>query len=351
MDPVPLPTGKLPVSVLERLLQESAALPTEVLIGPAIGEDACALGLPGGVLVAATDPITLTRRSIGRHAVIVNANDIAVMGVRPRWFLATVLLPPGTTDAEVEALFAEIRSALVEVGASLVGGHTEITPSVTRPVVVGHMLGLAHKSHVVSTAGASPGDVVLQVGPAPVEGAAVLAVEAGALLAGLDPGIIRAAEAAMDTPGISVVGAALVAAELGATALHDPTEGGLAAALHELAAAAGVCLRVDRSRVRWFEPGLALCRALGADPWSTLASGSLLAAFNPADAKTAVEALSARGHVVAAIATAEPGNGVVDADGEAMSWPQRDEVNRLLDAPPTEVVDALRIQQDEDLRT
>jgi hydrogenase maturation factor len=53
------------------------------------------------VLVAATDPITLTTQEIGRFSVSVNANDVAVMGVRPRWFLAVILLPLGTTEARV----------------------------------------------------------------------------------------------------------------------------------------------------------------------------------------------------------------------------------------------------------
>lgn len=326
-----LPTGKLPVRILDRLLGDIGPLPSELLIGPAVGEDACAIALSTGVLVAATDPITLTSRSTGRHAVIVNANDIAATGVRPRWFQTAVLLPPGTTGAEVEGLFTEIRSALAEVGASLVGGHSEITPAVTQPVVVGQMLGLAEDGHVVSTAGARPGDRILQIGPVPVEGAAVLAAEAVSDMSGLDPATRRAAEEAIEVPGISIVDAALAAAELGATALHDTTEGGLAAALHELATAAGVGLRVDRSRVLWFEPGLVLCRALGADPWATLASGSLLAAFDPADAAMAAEALVAQGHAVAEIATAASGREVADTEGQPITWPERDEVNRLLD--------------------
>lgn len=106
-----------------------------------------------------------------------------------------------------------------------------------------------------------------------VEDAAVLAVEAASRLHGLDPAVTAVAAAGLEVPGISVVDAALDAAELGATALHDPTEGGLAAGLHELAMAGAVRLRVDRARLLWFEPGLAVCRALSADPWATLALG------------------------------------------------------------------------------
>jgi len=322
--------GKVPADLLARLLGEGGPMPDEVLLGPAVGEDACALDLPGGVLVVATDPITLTGRDVGRHAVLVNANDVAVMGVRPRWFLATILVPPGSTEAGIEELFSGIRRALSEVGATLVGGHSEVTGAVARPIVVGQMLGLAENRRFVSTSGVRPGDVIVQIGAAPVEGAGVLAVEAASRLQALDPAVVAAAAAGVEVPGISVVDAALDAAELGATALHDPTEGGLAAALHELATAGGVRLRVDPARLLWFEPGLAVCRALGADPWATLASGSLLSAFDPAHAAGAAEALATRGHMVAIIGTAQTGHGVYDTADRPIPWPSRDEVSRLL---------------------
>src|SRR5579862_380288 len=133
MDATPLPVGKLPAALLAEVLSGLGPLPTEVRLGPSIGEDACAIDVPRGVLVAATDPITLTAAEAARLAVIVNANDVAVTGVRPRWFLAAVLLPPGTTSTAVRELFAAMGAALIEVGATLVGGHTEVSAAVTRP--------------------------------------------------------------------------------------------------------------------------------------------------------------------------------------------------------------------------
>ena len=329
MSAVPIPQGKLPNDLLARLLAQLPSPGADVVLGPRVGEDAAALRVPAGVLVAATDPVTLTGSGIGRFAVVVNANDVAVTGARPQWFLAAVLLPPGTGEDAVTEIFTALRLTLDDVGATLVGGHTEITDAVTRPVVVGQMLGMAEAGRIVTTAGARPGDVVVQVGPAPVEGAAVLAAEARGSLGGVDPAVVRAAAAALDDPGISVVDAALAAAGLGATALHDPTEGGLAAGLHELAQASGVRLVIDGAAVQWFEPGLALCRALAADPWATLASGCLLATFRAADADAAVSTLSAGGHTATVTGSAEAGTGVV-VDGRLLAWPERDEVARLL---------------------
>ena len=327
---VPISAGKLPAHLLSRLLAGTGPLPPEVLLGPVVGEDACAIEVPAGVLVAATDPITLTGQGLGRYAVTVNANDVAVTGARPRWFLAVVLLPPGTSEGEVGLLFAEMQTTLRTAGIALVGGHTEVTGAVSQPVVVGQMLGLAENGRFVQTGGIRVGDVVLQVGQAPVEGAAVIAHEGVALLGGVDQALVRAAAAALDSPGISVVEPALLAARLGATAMHDPTEGGLAAGLHEMAAASGVRLRVDKTHSLWWGPALALCHAVGADPWATLASGTLLAAFRAAEATEVAEAFAAQGHKAALIAVAEDGEGVVDMAGEPLRWPERDELSRVL---------------------
>ena len=328
----PLLAGKLPAPLLAEILAGLPAPPTDVLLGPRVGEDACAVEVPRSVLVAATDPITFTAQEIGRFSVIVNANDVAVMGVRPRWFLAVILLPPGSSERTLRVVFASMQEELSSIGATLVGGHTEVTPAVAQPVIVGEFLGIAEDGRFVRSDGMRAGDVLIQVGPAPIEGAAVLAREAADRLIGLDPAVLGEARGALHRPGISVVEPALLAGELGATAMHDPTEGGLAGGLRELSEASGVRIRVDLSSVLWFAPGRAVCEALAADPMSTLASGALLASF-PADrARAAVQALARGGHVVSEIGRAEEGSGVWDSEGRRLPWPERDEAARVLAA-------------------
>lgn len=328
--PLPIPPGKLPAALLRELLASLPPLPREVRLGPSLGEDACAIDVPAGTLVVATDPITLTGAGVGRHAVAVNANDVAVMGVRPRWFLAAVLLPEGTDELQVRELFESLRAGVVEAGVALVGGHTEVTAAVRQPVVVGQMLGIAEVGRFVPTGGARPGDAIVQAGPAPVEAAAVLAAEAGPRLASVDVATLARAAGALREPGISVVEAALVATQHGAVALHDPTEGGLATGLAELAGASEVRLRIDPERVLWFGPGCAVCRALGADPWGALASGALVAAFPSERAVAACEALARLGVPARVIGRAEAGTGVVRTDGSPLADFARDEVARVL---------------------
>ena len=257
MEP-PLRNGKLPPTLLAELLGAGAPLPPEIRLGPRPGEDACAIDVESGTLVVATDPITMTEASVGAHAVVINANDVAVMGVRPRWFLAAVLFPEHTRATQVRALFSDMQRALQVAGVTLVGGHTEITPAVGQTVVVGQMLGMAERGRVIATGGMQPGDVLFQVGEAPVEGAAVLSREASARIQGVSPALRAAAAASATSPGLSVVDAALLAAELGATSLHDPTEGGLATGLHELSTTSELCVELCEAAVLWFEPGIEL---------------------------------------------------------------------------------------------
>jgi hydrogenase maturation factor len=328
-----LPTGKLPASLLAELLASAPSLPAEVQLGPAIGEDACAISVDRGVLVAATDPITLTGSGVGSHAVWINANDVAVMGVRPRWFTAVVLLPAGTSEAEVRAMFDTMCRTLEALDVALVGGHTEVTEAVVQPVVVGQMFGWSDGSFV-RTGGAMPGDRIVQVGGAPVEAAAVLAAEASNRLGDIDAAVLARAREAIESPGISVVEPALLAAGHGASSLHDPTEGGLAEGLWELAGASGVRIRLDTDAVTWFEPGRIVCEALGASPWGALASGTLLAAFPEASLDGACAALRERGHDANVIGRAELGEGVVAGDGAPLERFPRDEVARVLSGGP-----------------
>ena len=167
------------------------------------------------------------------------------------------------------------------------------------------MLGVAEHGSFVSTAGARPGDLLVQVGPAPVEGAASLPPSPRRVSSSflprsfeLQPPLLTSrASRSWTTPSF------LQPSERPRS--HDPTEGGVAAALNELAAAAQVRLSLARERLLWFEPGVAICEAFDADPWATLASGSLLATFHPVDAERAVERLNATGSRAAVIGTVE----------------------------------------------
>src|SRR3989337_4013021 len=128
--------GKLPNDLLASLLSRVEPRDPRVIIGPGIGWDAAVIDTGGPrLLVAKTDPITFASDLIGWYAVHVNANDVACMGARPAWFLATVLLPEGAPLDLSEAVFGQVLEACDSLGVELVGGHTEFTYRLERPIV------------------------------------------------------------------------------------------------------------------------------------------------------------------------------------------------------------------------
>ena len=157
-----LPIGKLRADTLQAIFDKHRTKDPRVVVGPKVGEDAAVIDVGDRYLVATSDPITFATAEIGWYALHVNANDIAVRGARPRWFLATLLLPAGATSAtSVEALFADLHAACEELDVALVGGHTEVTHGLDRPIVAGTMLGEVEKDKLVTTAGARVGDAVV----------------------------------------------------------------------------------------------------------------------------------------------------------------------------------------------
>lgn len=330
-----LPLGKLPAALLGRFL---GALPADpaLIVGPGVGEDAAVLRIgEAPLLVAAADPITFPTPRPGWYAVHVNANDVATRGAEPRWFLATVLLPPGCPPERAEAVLADVAAGCAEVGAVLAGGHTEVTASVRVPVVAGCMLGVLAAERPLSTAGARPGDRLLLSGRVGAEGASILAAEAAAALraAGVSDDARLDAATLVERHGISVLPAARHAAPV-AHALHDLTEGGLATGVQELADASGLGVTVSAERVVIPPETAAVCRALRLDPLGLLSSGCLLIAVPPEHAAPLLALLTAAAIPAADIGELHDDRGLwLERGGTRVPLPSfaRDELARWLD--------------------
>lgn len=292
-----LPIGKLPSELLETLLARYATDDQRVVLGPSIGEDAAVIDMGDRYLVAKTDPITFATEEIGWYAVNVNANDIACCGATPRWFLATVLLAQDCDSDEVATIFEQITQACTHLGVALCGGHTEITYGLKRPIVVGQMLGEVAPENLVTTAGAKPGDALILTKGIAVEGTALIAGEHSETLTDiLTPQEIAQCTGLLHTPGISVVRDAQIAQSAGEVhALHDPTEGGLATGLHELAHASGTGFRVDLDQLPVLPLCQRICNHFALDPLGLIASGALLIAAAPQSASAIVTALRQAG--------------------------------------------------------
>jgi hydrogenase expression/formation protein HypE len=296
--------GKLPAELLGRLLERYRLEDERVVLGARIGEDAAVLDMGDRYLVAKTDPITFATDQIGWYAVHVNANDLVTTGATPLWFLVTILLPGEQSDeALAEEIFRQIYQVCAELGVSLIGGHTEITYALDRPIVVGQMLGEVGKNKLVTTAGAQVGDAILLTKGVAIEGTAIIAREREAYLReqGYAPDFIARAQRYLCEPGISVFREAMLASRsFDLHAMHDPTEGGLAVGLHELAEAAGVGLLIEEGKIPVLPECLRLCAEFGLDPLGTIASGALLITLSSGQAEE-LKALLTSEHIPATI--------------------------------------------------
>lgn len=332
-----LPVGKLRAELLGRLFDKHVPGDARVVVGPRVGEDAAVIDMGDRYLVATADPITFATDEAGWYALHVNANDLAVRGARPLWFLATVLLPEGkASEARVETLFEELAAACAELGVALVGGHTEVTAGLPRVIVSGCMLGEVAKDRLVTTGGARVGDTLLLTKGAPLEGAAILARECAdeARRRGVSADVIERARGLLRRPGISVVPEArLACAAASVHAMHDPTEGGVATACWELAQAAGVGLRVDRERIPVLSEGRVLCEAFGLDPLGAIASGSLLLAVEAGEAAAVVAACRGAGIDCTAIGRVTPASEGVTLTSGGIARPMpcfvQDEITKV----------------------
>ncbi len=337
--PGKLPVGKLPPELLARLLAAAPVKDERILLGPGVGLDCAVVDLGSTLLVFKSDPITFATDEIGWYAVQVNANDIATSGAVPTWFLMTLLLPAGSTTSElVEQISQQVFEACQSIGVSVIGGHAEITHGLERPIVAGTLVGEVAREDLITPRGARPGDRLLLTKGVPVEAIAILAREFPHKLQGpLSAEEIAEARDYLYNPGISVLKDAQLATQAGeVTAMHDPTEGGLASALWELAEACGHAIVFDPEAVPIPRLALRICRAFEIDPLAAIASGALLLSTSPNDAAQIRRALEMEGIICAEIGSVESGSAQVwrrTVEGrELLPRPKQDEIARVFDS-------------------
>jgi hydrogenase expression/formation protein HypE len=318
-------TGKLDPAVLsEFVLSRTGAPNPDLLAGPAFGEDAAAIRVGDETLVVSTDPISLAAERIGQLAVTVASNDVAAAGGRPEFLLSTVLLPADETarlDTITEQLDAESR----RLGLTIAGGHTEVVADLDRPLCSLTCFGVADR--FVPTGGAAPGDHILLTEGAGIEATGVLATDFRDRL-DLPADVLDRATTAFDD--LSVMPEAAVLAPV-ATAMHDPTEGGVLEGLIEMAMAGNVIFDVDRDTIHVREETRAVCEAVGVDPLRVLGSGALLATVDAADADATLDALAEEGIEAADIGRVATGETAARIDGERYTEPVRDDMYDLWD--------------------
>ncbi len=329
--------GKLPIELLDELLGDIGRKDPRIIVGPKVGEDAAVIDFGDKYLIAKTDPITFTTYKIGWYMVNVNANDIATMGGTPRWLLASIFLPENKTDSKlVKDIFHDIEKAAEELGIALCGGHTEITHGLDRPIVSGHMLGEVDKDKLVTNSNARAGDEILLTKGIAIEGMALLAREKEKELSEKYGDLfIKKVQNYLYDPGISVVREALIANQAADIhAMHDPTEGGLATGLFELARVSDTGVVVYADKINCLEEARVLCSEYKLDPMGVIASGALLIVIDPDDREAVLSKLAQNGiecSVIGSLTEKEEGLKIIK-NGEMRDLPffEVDEITKVI---------------------
>lgn len=310
--------GKLPPSLLERYVLARLGSPSQtVALGPGVGVDFGAIRLGGRYLIVSTDPVTGAQEHVGWIAVHVCANDVATSGNPPRYLQVVLLLPEGVGVRGLSEITREVDAASRRLGLTVVRGHTEVTPGLTRPIVCASCFTFADR--FVSARDARAGDSIVMTKTAGLEGTAILG---GATTQEM-------------LENLSVVGEAVEAFRIGGVdAMHDCTEGGVLGALYEMARASSLGFTVYEERIPVDPKTRELCAKLDIDPLKLISSGTLLIAARPRHAQRIIEGLRQKGYAATEIGEFTSGPMVLVRSGgrkERIVGAPRDELWRILE--------------------
>jgi hydrogenase expression/formation protein HypE len=331
--------GKVPNKVLEEIVfRNLGAKRDDVVLSPSVGEDAAIVQAGNELLAVSSDPITGAEEWLGWLAVHVSANDVATRGVQPRWFNSIMLLPKNSTSELVEKICTQMDKAASQLNVAIIGGHCEVTPGIERPIVSGCAIGVAEKGKYVTCGGARIGDSIILTKGTGIEGTAILASDRRTqLLKVFDEKFLNQAENFFEK--ISVVKDALTAFKTGGvSAMHDPTEGGVAGGLHELADAANIGFTVNEDNILVPEETRKICAHFDVDPLQLISSGSLLVVAEQDKTEEIISSLSKNGvksSIIGEVTEPSLGRNLVTKTGEKTELirPVSDHLWKTLEKP------------------
>ena len=277
-------SGKIDTTNLKELiLNKLSTKRDDILVGPAVGEDSAVIDFGEWVLIISSDPITGVNKGMGSLAVNVACNDLAANGAEIIGIQQVLLFPPELKEDEIKAIVEDINQAAEKLGIAILGGHTEITDLVRKPLVSCTAVGKAKKDSYVTSADAQIGDDIIVTKWAGYEGTAILAndFEAELLQRGVGPEIIK--EAQKFAEDISVVKEGQLGAKLKVNAMHDVTEGGLYGALCELATASEVGFEIEIDKIPLHSATKKITSCFNLNPYKLISSGMMLIISSESD--------------------------------------------------------------------
>ena len=291
-----LPLGKVPPHLLgDTVFKYLGSRRDDIILGPSKGEDAAIVRAGNELLALHCDPISAAYGKIGWIAMNVATNDIATRGIRPRWAVSCILLPAGSNSTALETISKDMDSAAQQLGVGIVGGHSEVTPGLNHPIVIVFPIGVAEGGRYVTSGSAKPGGKIILTKSVGLEGTAILAYDKAEYLSKrFGREFVARCQSLFER--LSVMKEALLAFETdGVQAMHDPTEGGLAGGLNELADAANVGFRIYEDKIQIMPETREICSFFEIDPLQLVSSGSLLIVVNPENCQAIVDRLEKEG--------------------------------------------------------
>ncbi len=324
--------GKIPESVLKRsILRQIHTKRKEVLLGAAVGEDCAALKLKEDeIFVLSTDPITGTAEDIGKLAIHVTLNDLASAGAEPFGVMLTALLPKTITEEDIRQIMQQAEVVCSQANVQIIGGHTEVTSAVLRPVITVTGVGKAKEGSFVATSGVRAGMDIVVTKWIGLEGTSILAKEKKKeLLARFSERFINQAERFDEM--LSVLPEAKAAVMSGVGAMHDVTEGGIFGALWEMSESSGVGLFIDLKKIPLKQETVEICEFFGINPYELISSGAMLMAAE--DGNRLVMDIQKAGIFATVIGKATEGNDRILYNGEERRFlepPKTDELYKVL---------------------
>jgi hydrogenase expression/formation protein HypE len=329
-----LKTGKLESALLEELVFKNITWRRpEVLTRPGIGEDCAVIDFGNYECILSTDPITAAVKDIGRLAVHISCNDIAANGVEPLGLLLAIMLPEGTTKSEINEIMAQAGKASQELGVEIIGGHTEVTPAVTKPVIVSTAIGRGAKWSSQNAENMVPGDLVYVTKSVGLEGAGIISMDREEELKNvLTSDELEKAKGFIEL--VSVVGEGVLAGKIGTNGMHDITEGGVLGSIWEMCQIAKVGAEIHVDKIPVEDVTKKICEAFDIDYLRLISSGSMMIMVSPEKQVKMEEGMEEANIPFTLIGTIKPLEQgvcmVVDGEHIEIASPATDEIYKAL---------------------
>jgi hydrogenase expression/formation protein HypE len=297
--------GKLTADLIERLFLPAFQNPYLARL-----DDQAVLELQGMRLAFTTDafvvtPLFFPGGDIGRLAVNGTVNDLAMSGARPLYVSAAFILEEGLPLADLERIVRSMQEACASAGVMLVTGDTKVVNrgSGDKVFITTSGIGIIEHELTIAADRAQVGDRIILSGTIADHGMAVMSKRQG---------LEFETEIVSDTAALNSLVATMLEESATIHCLRDPTRGGIATTLHEIARRARVGISLDEQRIPIREEVKGACEILGIDPLYVANEGKLVAIVGPEEAEQVVKRMrshrdSAEAQIIGEVVTDHPG--------------------------------------------